>query len=202
MLILASASPRRQELLRNAGIPFSVQPANVPEKYRAGEVPEACVRRLAREKAEAVAHGVNSKAAILAADTEVVLDLVSGTPLGKPSDESDAVQMLKRLSGKSHYVITGVCLRWRGENSEWQSRDAAETTLVQMRHISDQEIEEYVATGEPMDKAGAYAIQGIASRWIPRIEGCYFNVVGLPVPLVYRMLRENVPQVLSDYRGK
>lgn len=202
MLILASASPRRQELLRNAGIPFSAQPANVPEEYRVGEVPEACVRRLAREKAQAVAHGVNSEAAILAADTEVVLDLVSGTPLGKPSDESHAVQMLKTLGGKSHYVITGVCLRWRGENSEWQSRDAAETTLVQMREISDQEIEDYVATGEPMDKAGGYAIQGIASRWIPRIEGCYFNVVGLPVPLVYRMLRENVPQVLQDHLVK
>lgn len=202
MLILASASPRRQELLRNAGIPFSVQPAHVLEEHRAGEAPEVCVRRLAREKAEAVARAVNSEAAILAADTEVVLDLIRGTPLGKPRDECDAVHMLKMLSGKSHYVITGVCLRWRSENSEWQSRDEAETTLVQMRQIGNNEIEDYVATGEPMDKAGAYAIQGIASRWIPRIEGCYFNVVGLPVPLVYRMLRESVPQVLQDHRVK
>jgi len=201
MLILASASPRRQELLRNAGIPFSVQPAHVPEEHRAGEIPEACVRRLAREKAEAVGRVVNSEAVILAADTEVVLDLARGTPLGKPRDERDAVEMLKMLSGKTHYVITGVCLRWRSKNSQWQSRDAAETTLVQMRQISNDEIEEYVATGEPMDKAGAYAIQGIASRWIPRIEGCYFNVVGLPVPLVYRMLRENVPQMLQNHRA-
>ena len=202
MLILASASPRRQELLKNAGIPFSVQPAHVFEEYRAGESPETCVRRLAREKAEAVARGINSEAVILAADTEVVLDLVRGTPLGKPQDARDAVRMLKTLSGKTHYVITGVCLTWRSKNKEWQWRDAAETTLVQMRQISNEEIEGYVATGEPMDKAGAYAIQGIASRWIPRIEGCYFNVVGLPIPLVYRMLRENVPQVLRDHRVK
>ena len=201
MLILASASPRRQELLRNAGIPFSVDPANVPEQHRAGETPEACVRRLAREKAETVAGRVDSDAVILAADTEVVLDLVSGTPLGKPRDPRDAVQMLRTLRGRSHYVITGVCLTWKDNNGDWQSRDASETTVVQMEQISDQEIEDYVATGEPMDKAGAYAIQGVASRWIPRIEGCYFNVVGLPVPLVYRMLRDSTPQVLQDHRG-
>lgn len=199
-LILASASPRRQELLRNAGISFSVQPANVPEQHLTGETPEQYVRRLAREKAEAVASRVESDAVILAADTEVVLDLVSGSPLGKPRDERDAVKMLKMLSGRNHYVTTGVCLMWRGKNGEWQSRDASETTLVQMQQIGDQEIHDYVATGEPMDKAGAYAIQGVASRWIPRIEGCYFNVVGLPVPLVYRMLRENTPQVLGDRR--
>lgn len=201
MLILASASPRRQELLRNAGIRFSVHPANVPEEHRAGETPEACVSRLAREKAESVARRFESSAVILAADTEVVLDLVSGTPLGKPRDTRDAVKMLRTLQDRSHYVITGVCLTWKNENGESQFCDASETTLVQMQHISDQEIEVYVATGEPMDKAGAYAIQGIASRWIPRIEGCYFNVVGLPIPLVYRMLRENVPQILRDHRA-
>jgi septum formation protein len=200
MLILASASPRRHELLRNAGISFSVQPANVPEQHQAGETPETCVRRLAREKAEAVTHTAQPDAVILAADTEVVLDLVSGTPLGKPKDDRDAMQMLKTLRGRSHYVITGVCLAWKSKDT-WQFEDLAETTLVQMQQISDQEIADYVATGEPMDKAGAYAIQGIASRWIPRIEGCYFNVVGLPVPLVYRMLRENTPQVLEDHRG-
>ena len=200
MLILASASPRRQELLRNAGISFSVQPANVPEQHLAGEAPEQYVRRLAREKAEAVASRAEADAVILAADTEVVLDLVSGSPLGKPRDERDAVKMLKILSGRSHYVITGVCLMWRDKNGEWQSKDASETTLVQMLQISEEEMRGYVATGEPMDKAGAYAIQGMASRWIPRIEGCYFNVVGLPVPLVYRMLQENAPQALGDYR--
>ena len=198
MLILASASPRRQELLRNAGIPFSVQPANIAEGHRAGETPETCVRRLAREKAEAVARRVESDSVILAADTEVVLDLISGTPLGKPRDQRDAVQMLRTLSGRSHFVVTGVCIAWKGKDGSWQFKDSAETTLVEMQRISDREIEDYVATGEPMDKAGAYAIQGIASRWIPRIEGCYFNVVGLPVPLVYRMLRENAPQVLED----
>ena len=196
MLILASASPRRAELLRNAGISFSIQPANVHEERRAGETPEGCVRRLAREKAEAIARGVEDDAVLLAADTEVVLDLKTGTPLGKPRDSRDAVQMLKTLSGRSHYVITGVCLA-RKEKNHWQFKDSAETTLVQMQKISDQEIEEYVASGEPMDKAGAYAIQGKASRWIPRIEGCYFNVVGLPVPLIYCMLRENVPQALE-----
>ena len=197
MLILASASPRRQELLRNAGISFSVQPANVPEQHLAGEAPDQYVRRLAREKAEAVASRAEADAVILAADTEVVLDLVSGSPLGKPRDEGDAVKMLKILSGRSHYVITGVCLMWRDKNGEWQSKDASETTLVQMLQISEEEMRGYVATGEPMDKAGAYAIQGMASRWIPRIEGCYFNVVGLPVPLVYRMLQENAPQALE-----
>ena len=197
MLILASASPRRQELLQSAGIPFSVQPANVAEEHRPGESPEICVRRLAREKALAVAELTKPGNPILAADTEVVLDLASGIPLGKPRDAEDAARMLRLLRGRGHYVITGVCLIWKnaGGNLEWE--DGAETTVVHMHHISEQEIADYVATGEPMDKAGAYAIQGIASRWIPRIEGCYFNVVGLPVPLVYRMLREHAPEVVA-----
>lgn len=197
MLILASASPRRQELLRNAGIPFTVRAANVPERHFSRETPEACVRRLAREKAQAVADQTASGEVILGADTEVVVDLTDGTPLGKPRDQEDAARMLRLLGGRSHFVVTGVCLMWNDASGRWQSRDAAETTTVQMRKISEDEIRDYVATGEPMDKAGAYAIQGIASRWIPRIDGCYFNVVGLPVPLVYRMLREYAPEVLS-----
>ena len=197
MLILASASPRRQELLRNAGIPFTVHPANVPEQHVPGETPEACVRRLAREKAQAVADQMPSAHAILGADTEVVLDLTNGAPLGKPRDEQDAARMLRLLSGRSHFVVTGVCLMWKDSKGQWQSRDAAEITVVEMRKMSEDEIRSYVATAEPMDKAGAYAIQGIASRWIPRIEGCYFNVVGLPVPLVYRMIREHAPEALS-----
>ena len=196
MLILASASPRRQELLRNARIPFVVQPSNVPEEHRAGEIPENCVRRLAREKASSVARQANGVPAILAADTEVVLDLKTGIPLGKPRDASDATRMLRTLSGRGHYVITGVCLMWE-QAGKWQSKDAAETTTVFMQPISDEEISRYVGTTEPMDKAGAYAIQGVASRWISRIEGCYFNVVGLPVPLVYRMLREHAPEALE-----
>jgi septum formation protein len=196
MLILASASPRRQELLRNAGIPFTVRAANVQERHFPGETPEVCVRRLAREKAQAVAHQVTSDEVVLGADTEVVLDLSDGTPLGKPRDEKDAARMLRLLSGRSHFVVTGVCVMWKDGSGQWQSRDAAEITVVEMRKIGEDEIRAYVSTGEPMDKAGAYAIQGIASRWIPRIEGCYFNVVGLPVPLVYSMLRKYTPEVL------
>jgi MAF protein len=196
-LILASASPRRQELLKNAGIAFLVRPAQVPEEHQPGESPEECVRRLAREKAGAVAQQTNAMDAVLAADTEVVLDLQTGIPLGKPRDLQDAMRMLRLLRGRRHYVVTGVCLMWRDANLNWTSVDAAETTLVRMDKISDEELRAYVASGEPMDKAGAYAIQGIASRWISGIEGCYFNVVGLPVPLVCRMLKEHAPQLLT-----
>lgn len=198
MLILASASPRRQELLRNARIPFSVRPANISEAHLPGETPETCVCRLAREKARAIADRTTANDVILAADTEVVLDLASGTPLGKPHDAQDAARMLRLLSRRSHYVITGLCLMWKDSSGKWQSDEAIETTVVQMKQISEEEIRDYVESGEPMDKAGGYAIQGIASRWIPRIEGCYFNVVGLPVPLVYRMLREHAPQTLVE----
>jgi len=197
MLILASASSRRQELLRNAHIPFLVQASDVPEEPLQGESPDDCVRRLAREKAAAVANRSGSDDPILAADTEVVLDLETGTPLGKPRNADDAARMLGLLSGRTHHVITGVCLLWR-EAGKWQARDAAEVTRVFMRELSKKEILDYVATAEPMDKAGSYAIQGIASRWIHRIEGCYFNVVGLPVPLVYRMLQEHAPQALKE----
>lgn len=198
MLILASASPRRQELLRNARIRFQVEAANIAENHLRGESPEVCVRRLAREKAEAIARRANSNATILAADTEVVLDLKTGTPLGKPQDAEDAARMLRMLSGRSHYVVTGVCLMWHDPTGAWRTKGAAEITLVEMNKITEDEIREYVATSEPMDKAGAYAIQGVASRWIPRIDGCYFNVVGLPVPLVYRMLLKHAPQELRD----
>jgi septum formation protein len=181
MLVLASASPRRQELLRSAGIPFEVQPANIAEDPLPGESAKACAERLARAKALAVArqrpHDV-----VLGADTVVVVD---GQLLGKPSDAADAARMLHMLSGREHQVITGVCLVVGG-----QSTVASETTSVTMSEISEREITGYVASGEPMDKAGAYAIQGIASRWIPRIEGDYCNVVGLPVALVWRMLGE------------
>src|SRR5690242_3985614 len=196
MIILASASPRRQELLRNALISFLVKPSNIPEEHRSGEAPESCVRRLAREKASSVAHRSADDTPVLAADTEVVLDLKNGTPLGKPRSADDAARMLQMLSGRSHYVITGVCLMWK-EVGKWQSKDGTETTTVFMQPITDEEINAYVATPEPMDKAGAYAIQGVASRWISRIEGCYFNVVGLPVPLIYRMLREHAPRALG-----
>jgi septum formation protein len=181
MLILASASPRRRELLRNAGIAFEVQPADVAEVPLPGELAQALAERLAREKAMAIARSRPTDV-VLGADTVVVVD---GEILGKPADAADAARMLRLLSGREHQVITGVCLVVNGQCSV-----ASETTSVTMSEISEKEIAEYVATGEPMDKAGAYAIQGIASRWIPRIEGDYSNVVGLPVALVWRMLQQ------------
>jgi septum formation protein len=190
MLILASASPRRQELLHSSGIHFAVQPTDIPETAGPGEHPKACAERLAREKALAVSRERPTDL-VLGADTIVVVD---GEILGKPVDAADAARMLHRLSGRSHQVITGVCLTGtepRTENRELRTFEdiGSATTTVFMDALSDADIKSYVATGEPMDKAGAYAIQGIASRWIPRIEGDYPNVVGLPVALVYRMLR-------------
>jgi septum formation protein len=189
-IILASSSPRRQELLHNAGILFTVQPADIDETPHAGEVPRDCAERLAREKALAVFQS-RPKNFVLGADTIVVVDEAI---LGKPRDAADAGRMLRMLAGRMHSVITGVCLVSPVASGQWsvasQSKTASETTLVTMGKISDDEIRDYVATGEPMDKAGAYAIQGMASRWIPRIEGDYSNVVGLPVALVYAMLRE------------
>jgi septum formation protein len=194
MLVLASASPRRQELLRNAGIPFRVEPADIDETPLAGESPQDCAERLAREKALAVSQR-QPRDFVLGADTIVVVDHAI---LGKPRDADDARRMLRLLAGRTHAVITGLCLVLpiasrsesilRTENRE--RRITSVTTLVTMNELSENEIRDYVATGEPMDKAGGYAIQGIASRWIPRIEGDYSNVVGLPVALVYAMLRE------------
>ena len=185
MLVLASASPRRRELLTQAGFTFTVHPAHVPEDPLPGEAPIAYVTRLAREKAEAVFRELSSKApatpqVVLGADTTVTLD---NRILAKPEDPADAARMLRLLSGRSHHVITGVAVA----TSEC-TEVAAEITAVRFLSLSDAEIESYVASGEPMDKAGAYAIQGRAARWIPRIEGCYFNVVGLPLALVTALL--------------
>jgi septum formation protein len=195
VLVLASASPRRQELLHHAGISFAVQATDIPEIPQAGETPKTCAERLAQEKALAVFR-LRPQDFVLGADTIVVVD---GQILGKPRDRADAARMLRSLSGCSHEVTTGVCLvgprdQLRTENQELTTgfQDTrSETTLVTMAPLSDQEILAYVATGEPMDKAGAYAIQGMAARWIARIEGDYFNVVGLPVSLVHGMLREH-----------
>ena len=187
-LVLASASPRRRELLQNAGIPFIIQASKIPELPREGEAPQACAERLAREKALDVFRQ-RPQDFVLGADTIVIVD---GEILGKPRDVADAARMLRLLSGRTHRVTTGVCLVGpdrKGRSSLQETR--SETTRVTMSKLMDDDIESYVATGEPLDKAGAYAIQGIASRWISRIEGDYFNVVGLPVSLVYRMLREN-----------
>jgi septum formation protein len=192
VLVLASASPRRQELLRNAGIEFVVHPAHVPEVPRPGELPAPYAERLAREKAQAVFRQRNNDF-VLGADTIVVVD---GLILEKPAGAVDAARMLRLLSGRTHQVITGVCLigpQLKTANSELKTGfedTRSETTEVTLSALTEDDIRFYVASGEPMDKAGGYAIQGIASRWIPRIEGDYSNVVGLPIALVFGMLRE------------
>jgi septum formation protein len=180
MLVLASQSPRRRELLGCAGIPFVVRPAIVDEARIGEEDPGEHVCRLAREKAQAVACAPGE--IVLGADTVVAID---GDVLGKPSDPEDAARMLRRLSGRTHEVVTGICLR----TSNRLILDK-ESTRVRFVRLSEEEIAAYAASGEPMDKAGAYAIQGRASRFVDRIEGCYFNVVGLPVSLVWRHLKE------------
>ncbi len=249
MLILASASPRRRELLTQAGFIFQVHPAHIPEDPYPNEDPIAYVTRLAREKAEAVfaelalnvhpevvlkghdfsraesdskkvgalapeenssvastklgapsfrlfsgervgchePYGAQAPAAplqVLGADTTVTLD---NQILGKPENPADAARMLRLLSGRTHQVITGIALV-----STTSTQVAAETTAVSFLALSEQDIAAYIATGEPMDKAGAYAIQGRAARWIPRIEGDYFNVVGLPIALVSALLRSSL----------
>jgi septum formation protein len=181
-IVLASASPRRQELLRNAGILFIIFPADIPEVPLKGEAPASFAERMAREKAHAV-HQMAPESTILGADTVVS---VGRKILGKPIDQQDAAHMLKQLSGKKHLVTTAVCLL--GEDFE---DVRSETTAVHFTSISRDEIHEYVSTGEPMDKAGAYGIQGLASRWVKKVEGDYHNVVGLPVDLVWKMLREH-----------
>jgi len=222
MLVLASASPRRRELLTQAGFTFQVRPAHIPEDPNPNEDPIAYVTRLAREKAEAVfreltanpnpepalkghdfsraendAQEVRALApegrpsavnpndgpnsfVVLGADTTVTLD---NQILGKPENPADAARMLRLLSGRTHRVITGVAVV-----TATHTEVAAEVTGVQFLTLSDEEIAAYIATGEPMDKAGAYAIQGRAARWIPRIVGDYFNVVGLPIALVSTLL--------------
>ncbi len=184
MLILASRSPRRSEILASAGIPFVVCPAEVDESVLPGETAGDYVRRVARAKAEAI--DADPEDIVLGADTVVVVD---GEILGKPDDPTGAARMLRRLAGREHFVLTGVCLR-RGQ----EFAEAAEGTRVRFLPLTEDDIARYVASGEPLDKAGAYAIQGLASKYINRIEGCYFNVVGLPVSQVYRLRRQLVPE--------
>lgn|SRR5262249_2114747 len=204
-LVLASASPRRQELLSSAGIEFVAVPANIPEVRHPPESPTEFAERMAREKARAVWSGLEhpysaeiekgstprkpemvgypSEVLVLGADTVVVVDDVV---LGKPSDENDAARMLRLLAGRKHLVVTGVCLR--GNDFE---DVRSEATAVYFSTFNDRAISSYIGSGEPLDKAGAYAIQGGASKWVSKIEGDYNNVVGLPVDLVLRMLRDH-----------
>jgi len=200
MLVLASSSPRRRELLTQSGFKFEVQAAHIPEDPRPNEDPIAYVVRLAREKAEAVFNQLTTKGApgpshlgtgdrdsldsksltVLGADTTVTID---NQILGKPENPADAARMLRLLSGRTHRVITGVAVVTAAHTEV-----AAEVTGVTFLTLSEEEIAAYIATGEPMDKAGAYAIQGRAARWIPRITGDYSNVVGLPIALVSTLL--------------
>jgi septum formation protein len=182
-LILASQSPRRQELLAEAGFEFDVQPSHIEELLLPGELAEEFACRIAREKALVVAASANPGNLILGADTVVARN---GQILGKPCDHAEAVEMLRTLSGATHRVTTGICVvRAPASVEAWTH----ETTLVTFRELDAGEIEGYVASGEPFDKAGGYAIQGLASRFVTRIEGCYFNVVGLPVPRVYEIIK-------------
>jgi septum formation protein len=183
-LILASGSPRRAEILRDAGYPFTILSSAIDETPFANESPETLVQRLADTKADLVAARAVGPAVIIAADTEVVLD---GHVLGKPRTSDDARNMLAKLSGRTHSVITGVTLI---RLPDAERRSFVETTQVQFAKIPDEEILRYLATGEPFDKAGSYAIQGRAGRYVPRIEGCYFNVVGLPLARLAVVLAE------------
>jgi len=174
-LILASGSPRRAEILQSAGLPFTVMSSAVDETPIPGESAQEMVKRLAFTKAELVAARAVGPAIVIAADTVVVLD---NTIFGKPRTTEDARQMLEKLSGRTHAVITGVALI---RLPDVERREFQEMTHVQFGALDEEEITRYLASGEPFDKAGAYAIQGRAGRYISRVEGCYYNVVGLPL---------------------
>ena len=181
-LLLASASPRRRELLARAGYTFDVVPSGVDEQRLVNESPDAFVVRIALAKATAVSSGSEDRRLVVGADTIVVVD---GTILGKPLDTDDAISMLRRLSGRTHDVLTGVAIVSGGDR-----RTAMATTRVTLVDLDDRAIGAYVETGESMDKAGAYGVQGIASRFVDRIEGSYTNVVGLPMTVVKRLIKE------------
>jgi septum formation protein len=183
-LILASASARRAEILHDAGFSFAVLSSEVDETPIPGESPEGLVQRLADAKAELVSARAVGPAIVIAADTEVALD---GHVLGKPRTSEDARKMLAKLSGRTHSVLTGVTLI---RLPDAERRRFVEITQVHFAPIPDEEIARYLATGEPFDKAGSYAIQGRAGRYVPRIEGCYFNIVGLPLARLSQALLE------------
>jgi septum formation protein len=192
-LVLASASPRRAELLRAAGFVFETMPVDLDEAARPGEAPEAYVRRLAMEKSARAmtmlagaspdrGSGPPGGVVVLGADTAVVVD---GLILGKPRDDEDADSMLRRLAGRTHQVLTGISVRTGSRET-----GGVDATTVELSHLTEGDRRWYVASGEGRDKAGSYAIQGLASRFIPRIAGSYSNVVGLPVAIVHALLAE------------
>jgi septum formation protein len=181
--ILASASPRRRELLSSIGLEFEVLPSNIPEERQQGEAPEEYVARLSREKAEAIAERHPDRW-IIAADTTVLL---GEHLLEKPVDRADAVRMLATIAGRTHVVYTGLTLR--KIDAEYRDTRVAESE-VRMLGLSDEDIEWYVNTGEPLDKAGSYAVQGVGAMFIDSIHGSYTNVVGLPLALLFQMLRK------------
>jgi septum formation protein len=180
-VVLASQSPRRRELLTLVGIKHEVRPADIDEAYLAGEQPHAHAERLAREKVEAVSRDVPD-ALVIGSDTIVVVD---GDVLGKPRDEPHAAAMLARLSGRSHIVITAVAVEWRGV-----VRSSVEEVGVTFHPMTSSEIEAYIATREPMDKAGAYGIQGYGATIVERVDGDYFAVMGLPLQRLVRLITE------------
>ena len=180
--ILASSSPRRRELLASIGLAFDVLPSNVPEVHQKGEAPEEYVGRLSREKAQALAN-LHPDRWVIAADTTV---LFGETLLEKPADADDAVRMLSVIAGQTHFVYTGITLM-NAEGGYHETR--VSESEVRMLPLSEDEIRWYVRTGEPMDKAGAYAVQGIGSMFIESVHGSFTNVVGLPLATLYQMLR-------------
>jgi septum formation protein len=179
-VILASQSPRRRELLSLVGIAHEVRPADIDERYLAGEHPREHAERLAREKAATIARD-EPDAVVIGSDTIVVVD---GDVLGKPADEAEAARMLTRLSGRSHVVVTAVAVAWRGE-----THSAVEEVDVEFHPLTTADIEAYIATREPMDKAGAYGIQGYGATIVSRVDGDYFAVMGLPLQRLVRVLR-------------
>jgi len=181
-VILASASPRRRELLALVNIAHTVQPADIDETPLPAEVPRALAERLSRQKALAVGRNGPAEAVTIGSDTIVVVD---GDVLGKPRDAADAARMLRRLSGRDHVVMTGVAAHWRG-----QTRSDVVQVGVTFRPLTDEDIDLYIQTREPMDKAGAYGIQGYGATIVDRVDGDYFAVMGLPVNRLVRLLKE------------
>lgn len=201
-LILASGSPRRRELLENINLSFDVVTSEVDEEFDPGLSPDQIVQHLARKKAKAVALKQQSQTVVVGADTIVVLD---GNILGKPKDREEAEQMLAALSGRSHEVYTGIAIIVKDEAGEMKQWTDARRTEVWMRKLSPQKISWYLDTKEPMDKAGAYGIQGVGACLIDRIEGCYFNVVGFSLSLFEEMMdKGNLPlfQTFGQQRFK